>query len=257
MSQSFFIVGAGRNGTSLTAGLFKNSGLSFGGALHAPTEENPTGYFETAKVNQLNNAILGGYVPGPEQLGGEPYRCDAVGHRNGWLARLPLEAEVEANTNQVNKIREIVSNAPFCIKDTRFCYLLHLWWRESPGAKMICVFRSPSVSASSVLRSLRTRPGLFDVALSVNQAFRIWELNYLHVLERQAHDGAWLFVDYRDILTGKAESALQNFCGIPLDFSHRKMELDRSKPEFETPAGAEALYQRLLGRAAEDLRSWT
>lgn len=253
MAHSLFVVGAGRNGTSMTAGLFRNCGLNMGGQLHAPSPENPKGYFEAAPVNQLNNRILGALNPAREVIDGLPYRADSPGMTNGWLSRIPLGAQITCTPDQSAEIRQILATRPFCIKDTRFCYLLHLWRHEAPEARMICVFRRPEVSAASILNSLRLRPGLHDMALSVNQAFQIWTLMYQHVLDHQAQSGEWLFVDYDDVLNGTALGALARFSGHEVDADFPTRQLNRTQPEFQAPADSDALHARLMARARQDL----
>jgi len=247
--HSLFIVGCGRNGTSLTAGLFRNSGLFMGRRLHAPSPENPTGYFEDANINRLNNRIISRYVPSKGILhDGISYQCDSPGTGNGWLARIPLQRAVEATAEEEAEIRSWLQS-PFCLKDTRFCYLLHLWRRHAPDAHMICVFRPPHVAAASILHSCFTRAGLADHAISVKQAFEIWTLMYTHVLRRHAQTGDWLFVQYADIISGRALDAIEKFAGSPVDRHFACSALNRTQPPFEAPESALSIFAELQERA--------
>lgn len=234
----------------MTAGLFHASGLYQGQALHGPSPENPKGYFEDASINQINNRILSRYVPAPEVIDGQLYRADAPGGSNGWLSRLPLNTVPEATVEEKNAISEHLNRGPFCLKDTRFCYLLDIWRDLAPGnLRFICVFRRPEVAALSVLRSLRMREGLFDVAMSVNQALDLWTLMYTHVLERHATSGGWLFVHYEDITNGKALPAIREFSGCPIDETFPDKTLNRTAPEFPPSDAAQAVFERLLEKA--------
>lgn len=257
MTNNLFIVGAGRNGTSMVAGLFQDAVAHMGGTLHPPTQENPRGYFEAAAVNQLNNQILAPYNPERQVIEGQPYLSDSPGAGKGWLSRIPLDQDVTCTDQQSDQIAQILERRPFCIKDTRFCYVLHLWRQHAPDSKMVCVFRRPEVSAASVLKSCRTRPGLFDMALSVNQALDLWRLMYLHVLERQAQHGDWLFVDYADVLSGRVLGAMRRFSGLDVDENFPTADLNRTRPEFDATPATEDIYARLKEKAETDLRRFS
>lgn len=233
----------------MVTGLFRNSGFFMGEKLHRPTQENPTGYFEDAAINNLNNRIISRYVPGPVQHDGIDYQCDAPGARNGWLARIPLSTRFEATPQERKEIDDLVARRPFCLKDTRFCYLLDLWRERAEPARMICVFRAPEVAATSILRSCQMRSGLFDYAISVNQAFEIWSLMYTHVLRRLAVTGNWLFVHYEDVLNSSAFNTIEAFAGVPIDRTFPKQQLNRSRTELSAPATATALYDELRALA--------
>jgi hypothetical protein len=251
---NIFVVGGGRNGTSMVAGLFRNSGYFQGQRLHRPTPGNPTGYFEDAGINQLNNAIQARYLPQRQTIDGLSYRSDSPGNGNGWLARLPLETRPEALPGEQAQIAGFLAQRPFCLKDTRFCYLLHLWQHHAVGpTRVICVFRPPQIAAASILKSLRTRAGLYDIALSVNQAFEIWTLMYRHVLEHQSKTGNWFFVSYEDVLTGAALPALADFSGAVLDAKFPRQALNRTADELRAPDAARAVHAELYARAARCL----
>jgi hypothetical protein len=56
--RNLFILGSGRSGTSMVAGLFRNAGYFMGDKLHEPRHSNPLGFFEDAAVNNINESIL-------------------------------------------------------------------------------------------------------------------------------------------------------------------------------------------------------
>lgn len=246
------MVGCGRNGTSLTAGLFRSSGLFMGDHLHGPTEQNPLGYFEDAGINMLNNHILAACVPTQRiRHHGVEYAADVPGLRHRWLARVAVDVEIGATPDQQASIDEWVSRRPFCYKDTRFCYLLHLWRRNAGPVRMVCVFRSPAAAVRSILHSAHTRPVLADLAIGVNQAFEVWTLMYSHVLRRHAQMGDWFFVDYDDILSGRALGALERFSGRAIDRSFPDAALNRSRPDLEVPDAAALVWAELRRNASE------
>ncbi len=247
MGSNIFVVGCGRNGTSMTTGLFRNSGLFMGNRLHRPTSENPTGYFEDASINKINNEIITRCLPARTMFKGVEYSCDSPLNK-AWLARLPLDQEFTLLPSEEKAIRELTSSGPFCFKDTRFCYLLPFWRRYAPEAKAICVFRPPAVSALSILNCCRNRRDLSHIAISVDQAFEIWTLAYLHVLKRHSATGDWLFVRYEDVLSGKAIGALEAFTGWRVDREFPQQSLNRTKEQLPIPAAAAAVYDELLTR---------
>jgi hypothetical protein len=248
---SLFIVGCGRNGTSACAGLFRQSGLFMGDRLYLPSDANPLGFFEDAGINRLNNGILSNYVPtDPEIYQGIKYQHDSPGRAHAWLARISPNTEIAAEASQLAEIERWTARAPFCYKDPRFCYLLHLWRRTALNAKMLCVFRAPVIAAKSILHVCQTHPPLADFAISVNQAFELWMLSYQHVLQRQANEGEWFFVEYDDLLNGRALDALERFAEHPIDRSFLEPTHNRSSASFKTPADVSRTYALLKERAA-------
>jgi hypothetical protein len=250
-SQSLFIVGGGRNGTSACAGLFRQSGLFMGDRLHPPSEANPRGYFEDAGINRLNNRILSKYVPSdPLVYRGVEYLRDSPGRGHAHLARISLDTEIDAGASELTEIEHWTGRAPFCYKDPRFCYLLHLWRRSAPTAKMVCVFRNPVIAAKSILHNCQTHPPLADFAISVNQAFELWTLCYERVLQRHSGNGEWFFLEYDDILDGRALSALESFAAHAVDRSFPEHAYNRSSASFSVPPQASRTYALLRERAA-------
>ena len=154
-----------------------------GDRLHPPTDANPRGYFEDAGINELNNRILLQYVPsGPLVYRSIEYLRDCPERRHAWLARISPDTEIFAGRSEISEIELWTRRAPFCYKDTRFCYLLHLWRTSARTAKMVCVFRNPVAAAGSILHNCQTDPPLADFAISVNQAFELWTLCYERIM---------------------------------------------------------------------------
>ena len=63
LARSAIVLGAGRSGTSLLAGLFQKSGYFSGNSLLAGSVSNPLGYFEDKEINAINEDLLAGAVP--------------------------------------------------------------------------------------------------------------------------------------------------------------------------------------------------
>jgi Sulfotransferase family len=248
--QSLFIVGCGRNGTSVCAGLFRQTGLFMGDRLHPPSDANPRGYFEDAQINELNNRILLQYVPsGPLIYRGIEYRRDCPERRHAWLARISLDTEIITGPSELSAIEQWTRRAPFCYKDPRFCYVLHLWRRSIPTAKRVCVFRNPVTAVGSILHNCQTHPPLADFAISVNQAFEIWTLCYERVVQHHTSDGEWFFVDYEHLLDGRALNALERFAGLAVDRSFPNHAYNRASASFSVPPQTSRIYALLRERA--------
>ena len=56
--HNVLILGSGRSGTSMVAGLFRDSGYYLGFDLLAASAANPYGYFEDTGITEINNLLL-------------------------------------------------------------------------------------------------------------------------------------------------------------------------------------------------------
>jgi len=249
-SPNIFIVGCGRSGTSMTAGLFRNSGIFMGDQLHPGGPENAKGYFEDAKINNLNNRILARYTPKPRVKNGIDYQCDTPANVGGWLSRIPLNVEITATTDEQAEIDQWVRRVPFCYKDTRFCYLIHLWQQNDDSARMVCVFRRPDLVAESILKNCRVEKSLSKFAISVEQAFQVWTLMYQHILNKHADTGRWLFLEYENLLNGQAHDALEAFTEVSIDRNFPDTNLNRSTSNLDIPEETAKVFEQLRTRAS-------
>jgi len=241
-----FIVGCGRNGTSMCAGLFAGAGVFMGERLHGPSLANPKGYFEDPSINDLNNRILASHVPQQRvRHNGVQYLCDSPLGRHQWLARIPIDVDIAASPSELAEIETWTSRASFCFKDPRFCYVLHLWRATAPDARMICVFRNSSIAAQSILTNCQQHPPLFGFAISVDQAFELWTLTYRHVIEKHIRTGRWLFVHYDDLITGRAWPAIEKFTEVNIDASFPDRELNRATSVLPPPQQSSETFARL------------
>jgi hypothetical protein len=253
MLRDLFILGCGRSGTSMVAGLFAAAPYFQGTVLHPPRPSNPRGFFEDAEVNEINETVLRPLVPERRSDGGVEYLADSPRRGQHWLARLPVDREIVAAPSERARIGDVLSRGSFCLKDPRFCYTLHLWREGAPQARMICVFRHPQVVVASILREMSLMPYLDDLALSVREAFQVWRLMYSHVLQRHACTGAWLFVEYHDLFQPAALDRLAEFSGATIDRTFPTPALDRSRaiPSFDSDASE--LYDELVRRSKATL----
>jgi hypothetical protein len=243
--SSLFVVGAGRSGTSLTAGLFRhNADLFMGDNLLRPSEANPLGYFEDREVNAINEDLLGPLTPAPLSRG------------RRWLACLPPNPGLHVTTSLRRRMKRLMAHRPFCFKDPRFCYTVGRWISELPSplrenVKVICVFRNPVNVVTSVQKELRTAPYLRGLYLRGDEILAAWEAQYRAVLAQPLSSSQTMFVQYERLLDGDGLDRLASFTGRQLDQDFKVCSLNRSlAADYPLPRSCAALYDHLqrLGR---------
>jgi hypothetical protein len=237
----------------MVAGLFRSAGYFQGTNLHEPRESNPRGFFEDAEVNNINETLLASLLPERRFERGVEYLADSPVQGQRWLARIPTTIAVESTSGSSDRIGTILSRRPFCLKDPRFCYTLHLWRRHAPDARMICVFRRPQVVVASILKEVAAMPYLANFALSVREAFEVWRLMYSYVLERQALTGEWLFVEYEDLFQLSVLDRLADFSAAQIDRAFPDRGLDRSAAVDAVDPFADKLLAELRARSKATL----
>ncbi|MGH7907869.1 MAG: hypothetical protein ACREP6_14695, partial [Candidatus Binataceae bacterium] len=135
MPRNCLILGSGRSGTSLTAGLFAKAGYFMGEELYdeAAGDGNPKGFFEDREINLINEDLLGPVI--------KAYRhrtANKIFHRmrrrdlklrewQRWLATLPASACIGSSPKIERRIQRLAAREPFCFKDPRFSYTLGVW----------------------------------------------------------------------------------------------------------------------------------
>lgn len=236
------VVGCGRSGTSLAAGLLHRAGYDCGADLLAPDEGGPRGFFEARGMNALNERLLAPYDGVFEHPAGysRPLRD---GER--WLAVMPEHAEVEPRPELRDAMAAAVPRSPFCCKDPRFGYTLESWRPLFGGALYVCVFRHPRATAESIARDVRYG----DLTVSADTAIEIWKAIYRRVLERYRHAGEWLFVHYEQLLDGSGAGRLARALGAPLDSALADPALQRSRATGPVPPDVAPIYDELCSLA--------
>jgi hypothetical protein len=238
------VVGCGRSGTSLTAGLLARAGYDCGSDLLPPDEGGPTGFYEDREMNRVNERLLA--------------RCDdafAAGHgysrplREGerWLAVLPPEVDVDASGLREDMERALPPS-PFCCKDPRLGYTLASWRPLFGDPLYVCVFRHPLATAESISRDVRYG----DLTVDKETAVEIWRAIYERVLARHRHEGEWLFVHFEQLLDGTGVERLGMALGARLDPRLANPSLRRSRAAGPAPAGAAPVYAELCAAAGYD-----
>src|SRR5262249_55194450 len=151
--KNCIVLGAGRSGTSTASGLLHGAGYYLGEQLYPGDVGNPRGYFEDAEVNDINEALLEPLTvpPIPGRLGRLLFPAQPTeGQR--WLARLPLRVTTRATPALEARIIALTRKWPYCIKDPRLCYTLPSWMPLLGEVVLICMFRDPSDTVTSILK---------------------------------------------------------------------------------------------------------
>jgi hypothetical protein len=233
--RNCLILGSGRSGTSLLAGLLSGAGYYMGNHLIPPDEANPRGYFEDDEVNAINEALLAPVTLAPEG--------PAYGWR--WLARVPVGTRIPACPDTAQRIQAQTGRAPFCLKDPRFSYTLPVWRPFLGNAAFLCVFREPARTAHSILKECRPGTYLEGLPMSFPEAVAVWTLMYRHIVEGHRHSGDWLFFHYDQLFQEESLRKLQAVLGAPANRQFPDPGLRRSPAEGPVGPAAQALYEQL------------
>jgi hypothetical protein len=239
------ILGSGRSGTSMVAGVLSCAGYYMGETLLPPTPSNPKGYYESVEIEAINEYLLRRVVPRrPRGFFGRFF-----GHRPNrdqrWLARVPVGKKIPCLPKIADRIQRQTRNQPFCFKDPRFSYTLPAWRPFLQDTVFVCVFREPMATADSILKNWRDEPYLQSLAINFDGALRVWELMYRHILEIHRREGDWLFLHFNQVLTGEGIDRLEQLTGAKADRSFPDATLSRSVSERPAPASAQIVYGQL------------
>lgn len=244
------ILGSGRSGTSMTAGVLSRAGYFMGHkVLNKGRINNPFGNYEDQEVNNVNEQLLGQVIPQPETIDGVVRHRDRPAEMQRWLGRLPVGTSIESLPACVTKIRELISHEPFCFKDPRFSYTLSVWRPHLTDTVYVCVFRGPHKTAQSILKQVEDAPHLRGLEMSFSAALEVWSLMYRHILEIHSREGAWLFLHYDQLLTEAGLNKLSRFTGAPVLRDFPQNDLRREYLPAEVPAEVEKIYAELCHHA--------
>jgi hypothetical protein len=205
-ATAIFVLGMHRSGTSATTRVVNLLGVPTvaGDDLLPPARLNPTGFWESASLNNLNDEIL-------RRFGGDsgkPPQFAAGWELDPRLAGLHVRAE--------RCLRETFPTGEWIWKDPRNCLTLPFWRRISTArAVALIVYRNPLEVAASLLA---------HHAVPKRAALRLWE-RYLRDALLHASDLPSFVVDYSDLVADPALAAANlhgflTYCGMrlpPLD----------------------------------------
>lgn len=229
--KNCLILGSGRSGTSLAAGVLSKAGYFMGDHLNPANETNPKGQFEDREVNSINEELLAQITPvRPSNFLGEAFFKSRPVFGQRWLARLPLETSIPSPSHLENKMKVLVEHEPFCFKDPRFSYTLRVWRPFLKNTVFVCVFRHPGATVSSILRQRKRVPHLRSFSINSKQAFQVWELMYSHILRiHYPEGGSWVFLHYDQFFDGSAFEKLEDKLETEVDRNFADPRLNRSK----------------------------
>jgi hypothetical protein len=248
LSRDCIILGSGRSGTSLAAGMLANVGYFMGDELWPGDVGNPKGYFEDRKVNSINDELLAPLTPAkPARRLRRWIRTEGYPlSLSRWLAVVPPDSSIPCPPEMIERIKAATSHRPFCFKDPRFCYTLPLWRPYVGNAAMICVFRHPGTTANSILTECSRAGYLKGIRMDFNRALEVWEMMYRHVLEvHHPRGGDWLFVHYDQLLDGSAQTRIEELLQAKVDREFADQELKRSARTGQIALRLLRIYERL------------
>lgn len=254
MARNCIILGSGRSGTSLTAGLLAQAGYFMGGSVDEAglTPANPKGQFEDPEINRINEDLLGPPMRAyRHSLFNQLFRPRQrsyvkLQYYQRWLAALPPSVTISGDPAIVRRIESLTAHEPYCFKDPRFSYTLGVWRPLVRDAVFICVFRHPAVTAASIVTECATASYLSDVQMDHGRALRIWYAMYRYML--QVHypaGGDWMFVHYDQLMDGSRLDELEQRLDVRVDRGFADSNLKRSQACGAVPTPALSLYRRL------------
>ena len=243
LPHNLFILGAGRSGTSLVAGMLAGANYFMGEELIPARAANPKGFFEDPHLNRLNDEVLAPFLPSPTS----PPDPRLPTRKHAWLARLEVATDVRPVPVLTQAMQRYTAQQPYCFKDPRFCYTLPAWRPHlAPGTRFVCVFRHPAATARSVLNDVQATPdyyGAFNP--TYDDLIGVWTAMYRHVLEKHRGTGRWFFLHFEQALGGSHLAPLADFAEAPIDQSFADVRLRRSRPTGTISPQAADVYAEL------------
>lgn len=254
--KNVIILGSGRSGTSLLAGILSSAGYYMGNNYLAQNQSNPKGFFEDYEVNTINEDILNLVIPHCPELLRKNFFPSMTYYRARWLARLNPNLEMKTNSVINNRIRKIISMEPFCYKDPRFSYTLPIWnlFLIKKNTVLICVFREPFNTAESIVKECRDSKALHSLKMNHTIALEVWMQVHESILkhyEQDQHQSRWLFVHFEQILNGEALNKISLFTRAKVDQTFVDKTINRTRLQHQAlPWKIERIYQKLCSLAS-------
>ena len=232
------VLGMHRSGTSLLAGSLEAAGLHLGDVNHA-APFNRKGNKENESIRGFHNDLLA---------------------KNGASWDRPPKGQVRWDRSDEERARSLVepyvrAALPSGFKDPRTLWLVEGWLRLLPSARIIGVFRHPSL----VVRSLAARTG--DLATGTDEALELW-CAYNSELLRLHRKYRFPLVHFR------SDGAFEEDFITPLTAFARSLGLSGALDRFfdgglvhqteRGPAGtlrARFLFRRLVSRSRQTARN--
>lgn len=239
MKNNIIITGCGRSGTSMVAGSIVSAGqYNIGGTGHKPDRWNEKGYFETNKVNTINNDILND----------SPDLKSTEGLWQGWLSVLSSDKKIKPDPCIKDRILNIVLDKPFCLKDPRFSYTLPVWLPYLPqDTKFICVFRYPASVIKSILTHCTEAEYLKGIMISKEFCEQIYYSMYDYILANYG-ELKWLFIHYNQMMysTEQGISRVEKFIDSKINHAFGSQKLcNFYQQKMELSSKVIAIYNEL------------
>jgi hypothetical protein len=254
--RNCLILGSGRSGTSMAAGILAQAGYFMGDELWPVNIGNPKGQFEDREVNQINDELIASVSPKspPGALHTLLFgRAPILGEFQHWVAVLRPSESIPCPPAMNERIRAVTARQPFCFKDPRFSYTLPAWLPHIDNAVLLCVFRDPGVAASSMVRECGRADYIKGAGVDERWALKVWEAMYRYILKvHYPQGGDWLFVHYDQLLNHTVDAELERRLGVAIDREFATAELNRSRPDVAVPRRIARLYERLCALAGYD-----
>ena len=244
--HNLIILGSGRSGTSMAAGLFRQSGCFMGDSLHEPNSSNPKGFFESPEINTINEAILSPLLPRrPNGVIGNVFFRNRLAERQMWLARIPPGRTMHCPDALKDRILKLTSREPFCFKDPRFSYTFPCWQPLMKNVRFLVVFRHPADTARSIAKECREAEYLRLLSITRKDVLQMWQLMYTHILAAYRADGTWLFLHYDQMLDPNGLDRLEAFSDTKVDRAFPDHALKRSTSQEAVPIKTNSIYRQL------------
>jgi hypothetical protein len=247
---NLIVLGSGRSGTSMVAGLFAKAGYFMGNHLWGPDKGNPKGYFEGEEINSINEDILQQVLPRrPRGRIGNLCFPRRPGRLQMWLARVPVGQTYTCPDPIKRRICSLTAREPFCFKDPRFSYTLPCWRPFLRDTRFLVVFRHPADTARSTAKECKTKSSLRRLAITRNDILEVWQLMYSHILRVHRAEGSWLFVHYNQIMERSGLDLVESFSGAAVDRTFPDKSLKHSISNEPVPPKIMRLYEELCALA--------
>ena len=240
------VLGCGRSGTSLLAGTLAASGYGLGDGLLRADASNPKGFFESRRVNDLNEALLAPLTDGaPMTDAGRPLTRRPLRQGERWLAALAPDTEIPVQPGLQEELDDALQVPPgssLARKDPRFTWTLPAWPSPLADAVRLCVVRHPLAAARSILAM--TDQG--DLGLTLDGALAVWSAFYRRAKHLAARDSApWVFVHFDQLVDGTGYARISEVLGVDLSLAFLDTALRRTQHDGDVPTQIASLHDDL------------
>lgn len=251
--RNCLIMGFGRSGTSLMAGILHQSGYFSGDDLYPPRKSNPLGFFENARINGINETILKEYDYEKKNSNppafSRPFSPYTPGEGHRWLTCIPPEIEItHCDESVLDSIDMVIASSGYAYKDPRFNYTLGIWNnRIKDDTLYICMVRQPEITIGSVLKECAFAAYLSDFFIDPDLAYQLWYNSYTHLLKNLSaiSNDRIMVIHYEQLMNRSIIEELEKRLKAHLDPSFIVQELNRSRPHGTIPGNVLQLYHEL------------